>query len=90
MPWLAIDPKPLVGERAFDTAWLLRDRRASIAADPHPRRRMLRRLDLLSAELGLDQERMRRWGIARAVAWGIDAGGGRGGHIECARLLMAA
>jgi streptomycin 6-kinase len=35
-PWLAIDPKPLVGERAFDTAWLLRDRRASILTDPAP------------------------------------------------------
>jgi len=61
--WLAIDPKPIVGERAFDTAWLLRDRRASFSADLHPRRRMRRRLDLLSAELGLDRERVRRWGI---------------------------
>jgi streptomycin 6-kinase len=89
-PWLAIDPKPLVGERAFDTAWLLRDRRASILADPHPRRRMCRRLDLLSAELGLDRERMRRWGAARALAWGIDAHRVHNGHVECARLLLRA
>jgi len=83
-PWLAIDPKPLVGERAFDTAWLLRDRRASIAADPHPRRRMRRRLDLLSSELGLDRGRIRGWGIARALAWGIEAGVQRG---QIARVL---
>jgi streptomycin 6-kinase len=89
-PWLAIDPKPLVGERAFDTAWLLRDRRASILADPHPRRRMRRRLDLLSAELGLDRERMRGWGIARALAWSIDAQRVHSGHVECARLLLRA
>src|SRR5438045_3787982 len=57
--WLAIDPKPLVGERAFDTAWLLRDRRASVVADARPSRRLRRRLDLLSAELELDRERMR-------------------------------
>jgi streptomycin 6-kinase len=88
-PWLAIDPKPLVGERAFDTAWLLRDRRASILTDPHPHRRMRRRLDLLCGELGLERERMRGWGIARALAWGIDTGGVQRGHIECARLLLA-
>ena len=35
-PWLAIDPKPLVGEREFDTASLLRDRRWELRADPHP------------------------------------------------------
>jgi streptomycin 6-kinase len=107
-PWLAIDPKPLIGERAFDTAWLLRERRASILTDPHPHRRMRRRLDLLSSELDLDRERIRGWGVARALAWGIDAGGVRGrgiarmrawgidgsgihrGHIDCARLLLAA
>jgi streptomycin 6-kinase len=89
-PWLAIDPKPVVGERAFDTAWLLRDRRASTEADPHPRRRMRRRLDLLSAELGLDRERMRAWGVARAVTWGLDAGRDHRAHIDGARVLLTA
>jgi len=89
-PWLTIDPKPVVGERAFDVAWLLRDRRASILVDAHPRRRMRRRLDLLSSELGIDRERMRRWGIARALAWAIEHEGVHRGHIECARLLLAA
>jgi streptomycin 6-kinase len=86
--WLAIDPKPLVGERAFDTAWLLRDRRASVAVDAHPGRRLRRRLDVLSAELELDRERMRRWAIARMVTWALDAGRVNG-HVDCARLLLA-
>lgn len=89
-PWLAIDPKPLIGERAFDTSWLLRDRRASTASEAHPHRRMRRRLDLLSAQLDLDRERMRAWGVARAVAWGLDAGRDHRAHIECARLLLGA
>ena len=89
-PWLAIDPKPLVGERAFDTAWLLRNRRASVVTDRHPRLRMRRRLDLLAAELALDRERMRAWGVARAVAWGLDSGRAHRGHIEYARLLLTA
>ena len=58
-PWLAIDPKPIVGEREFDTAALLRDGPGDLT----------RRLDLLSGELGLDRERMRAWGIVHAVAW---------------------
>ena len=32
-PWLAIDPKPLVGEREFDTASFLRDRRWELRND---------------------------------------------------------
>lgn len=58
-PWLAIDPKPIVGEREFDTAALLRDGPGDLGA----------RLDLLSGELGLDRERMRLWGVVHAVAW---------------------
>lgn len=71
-PWLAIDPKPLLGERAFDVASLLRDRRPALAVDPAPQRRIRRRLDLLSAELELDRERMRGWGIVHALVWGLD------------------
>jgi streptomycin 6-kinase len=51
-PWLAIDPKPLVGDRAFDAASLLRDR--------------------LSEALDLDRERMRRWAVVHALAWGME------------------
>jgi streptomycin 6-kinase len=71
-PWLAIDPKPLVGERAFDVASLLRDRRPELARDPAPVRRMRRRLDRLAGELGLDRERMRRWAVVHALAWGME------------------
>jgi streptomycin 6-kinase len=71
-PWLAIDPKPLVGERAFDAASLLRDRRGELATEPYPVRRMRRRLDQLADALGLDRERMRRWAVVHALAWGME------------------
>ena len=79
-PWLAIDPKPLLAERAFDTASLLRDRRDELALEPHPERRLRCRLDQLSAELGLDRERMRGWSIVHAIAWNGDEQ-----MIACAR-----
>jgi streptomycin 6-kinase len=81
-PWLAIDPKPLVGEREFDTASLLRDRRAELVDDPKPQDRIRRRLDQLSADLELDRERMRGWGVAHALAWATTPA-----MIACARWL---
>ena len=69
--WLAIDPKPVVGEPAFDVASLLRDRRPELLADPSPLRRVRRRLDVVCDELGLDRERARGWALVHAVAWGL-------------------
>jgi streptomycin 6-kinase len=87
-PWLAIDPKPLVGEREFDAASLLRDRRDQLVSDPRPRRRVRRRLDQLAADLDLDRERMRGWGIAHALAWGVSARGRvEADMVACARWL---
>ena len=89
-PWLAIDPKPLVGEREFDAASLLRDRRDELMADPRPQRRVRRRLDFLAAELGLDRERMRRWGVVHALAWGVSGiGKVEEDMLACARWLAA-
>jgi streptomycin 6-kinase len=88
-PWLAIDPKPLVGEREFDAASLLRDRRWLLGGTDDTTR-IRRRLDLLTYELGLDRERTRRWGIAHALAWGFSGRKVEDDMIECARLLAAA
>ena len=71
-PWLAIDPKPLVGEREFDAGGYLRDRRELLLRSGAVRL-VRRRLDALVAELGISRERTRRWGIAHALAWGISA-----------------
>jgi streptomycin 6-kinase len=87
--WLAVDPKPLVGERAFDVASLLRDRREDLARDPDAVTRIRRRLDFFSDRLGLARDRVRGWGIAHALAWGFEGGRPLGGHIECARLLAS-
>ena len=81
-PWLAIDPKPLVGEREFDLASLIRDTRERI-----DERRVRRRLDLLSELLGLDRERMRCWAIVHALAWGVEGDQADAAMIMCARWL---
>jgi streptomycin 6-kinase len=83
-PWLAIDPKPIVGEPAFDVASLLRDRRWSI-----DQRTIQRRLELLAAELDLERDRMQGWGLVHALHWGIGPEKIEPEMVECARLLAA-
>ena len=66
-PWLAIDPKPLVGEREFGLAPIIRSTELG-----EGKRETIRRLDRLTSELGLDRERARLWCIAQTVAWSVD------------------
>jgi streptomycin 6-kinase len=65
-PWLAIDSKPIVAEPAYDVVPAVRDldEDGRITAAE-----MRRRLDRLSALLGVDRERVRRWTIAKHLAW---------------------
>lgn len=71
-PWLAIDPKGVVGEPAYDTGALLYNPTELLDA-PRPARVLERRIDQLAEELDLDRTRVRGWGISRAVLaayWG--------------------
>lgn len=63
-PWLAIDPKPLVGEAEFAVAPLCRD--YDLGHTPEAARR---RFDEAVETLGLDRERTRGWAVAQTVAW---------------------
>jgi streptomycin 6-kinase len=87
---LAIDPKPLAGEAAFDCAGLIRDRRPALLAHPHPRMVLERRLDILTRTLSLDRERVRAWAIAHALAWGLEERAVHPAHLACAEWLSLA
>ena len=87
---LAIDPKPLAGEAAFDCASLIRDRRETLLAHPHPGRVLARRLDVLTRTLGLDRERVRAWAIAHALAWGLEERTVHPAHLAVAEWLALA
>lgn len=84
-PWLAIDPKPLVGEREFGLAPLVRGRELG-----HDRVSVVHRLDRLSSELGLDRERARGWAIAQTLAWGWDGAKSLASHVEVVEWLVQA
>ena len=82
--WLVIDPKPLVGEREFALAPIIRSFELG-----HSRPDVLERLDRLTSDLGLDRERARGWTIGQTIAWSIDSDF-RATHAETARWLLEA
>ena len=62
-----IDPKPLLGEREFGLAPVVRG-----AELGHGREHVLHRLDRLSSELRLDRRRACGWTFVQTLAWSID------------------
>jgi streptomycin 6-kinase len=79
-PWLAIDPKPFIGDPAYDATQHLFNCRARLLADPAGT--IHRFADLLE----IDGERVRRWAFARAAA---ESGGDWESMIPVARALGA-
>jgi streptomycin 6-kinase len=69
-PWLAIDPKPLVGDPAFDAAQLLLGS-VDPRNQPGARRILARRVEELAGRLQLDASRIKAWAHARAVEWAL-------------------
>jgi streptomycin 6-kinase len=91
-PWLAIDPKGLVGEPAYESgAWLRNP--LDLLELSQPGRLLARRIDQLSELLGLDRARVRGWGLAQAMLsawWSVeDFGEVSEFAITCAELLAA-
>jgi streptomycin 6-kinase len=90
-PWLAIDPKGILGEPAYEVGALLRNPLPQLLELPNPGQAMARRVAQLAEELELDRERVRGWGLAQAVLsawWSVeDHGHGWEGAIACAELL---
>jgi streptomycin 6-kinase len=91
-PWLAIDPKPLVGERAYDLAWLAQDRLETLSGVPGPGAAARRRLQRLSDAVDVDRERLRGWTLFRTVEaglWSLEVGdtGQAALYLEFAAML---
>jgi streptomycin 6-kinase len=91
-PWLAIDPKPLVGERAYDLAWLAQDRLETLSGAPGPQATARRRLHQLSESVEVDRDRLRGWTLFRTVAagaWSLEVGDTRQAtlYLEFAAML---
>jgi len=82
-PWLVIDPKPLVGEREFAVASIVRDDALGLT-----RQRVQARLETLVQALGLDRERTIGWTVAQTIAWSITPEGALPGHLDAVRWIL--
>jgi len=87
-PWLAIDPKGVVGEAEYEVGAFVRNR---LLPGTSPERLLARRLDQFAHELGFDRERILGWSFAQAVLsawWSYEDSGYFGDEaIFCANLL---
>ncbi|MGY5035037.1 aminoglycoside phosphotransferase family protein [Streptomyces sp. 900116325] len=72
-PWLTVGPEPLVGERAYDLARLVRDRVEDLIASPGGAATARRRVNKLADSLDVDRERLHGWTLFRAVESGTRA-----------------
>ncbi|MEO3977358.1 aminoglycoside phosphotransferase family protein [Streptomyces sp. CAU 1734] len=73
VPWLTVGPDPLVGERAYDLARLVRDRVEDLIAAASGPSVARRRVNKLADSLEVDPERLRKWALFRAVESGMRA-----------------
>jgi streptomycin 6-kinase len=78
-PWLVIDPKPFIGDRAFDATQHLSNCKGRLRSDP------MGTVEQFADLLGVDHERIRLWLFARVAAeprasWDQDS-------VALARLL---
>jgi streptomycin 6-kinase len=76
-PWLVIDPKPFVGDRAYDATQHLFNGLERLAASPEAT------IARVADRVGVDRERVRLWTFARAAAEP------RRGWTRCRRFALA-
>jgi len=68
--WVAIDPKPMTGDPAYDL-WPLLEQIDDPYARSDPARALRDRIALLADELELDADRIAAWCVARKVEWAL-------------------
>jgi len=68
-PWLAIDPKPLVGDPAYDLAQWLGNRCEAAEQASHPVTAIRQQIDRFSDLLGLDPARVAGWAFVKSIGW---------------------
>ena len=71
-PWLAIDPKGVIGEREYDVGAFMRNPWGAVTPEFNELKRLLaRRVDVFVEMLGFECERVIGWSLAQAMlsAW---------------------
>ncbi|MEV5494498.1 aminoglycoside phosphotransferase family protein [Nonomuraea fuscirosea] len=92
-PWLAIDPKPLAGDPAFELLPALHNRWDEVLATGDAPREVLRRFDFMVDALGLDRRRAAGWTLGRVLEnllWYLEDGHALNGvQVQVAMAMRA-
>lgn len=90
-PWLALDPKGVIGEREFEVGALLLNPDLDRFDRAGLKRLQARRIAILAEMLGFQRQRILRWGVTRAVLsswWSLeDNDSFEGNGLRCAEVL---
>jgi streptomycin 6-kinase len=90
-PWLAIDPKGVVGEPAYEISAFMTNPFPQLLQYPNPERFLRLRADQFAEALGLERARLTGWAFAQAIlsGWWSYEDHGRGWEyfISCAEIL---
>jgi streptomycin 6-kinase len=68
-PWMAIDPKPLLGDPAYDLAQYLANYSELAEASGDPKAFFSDAIAFFSRRLGLDPYRIAAWAFVKAIGW---------------------
>jgi streptomycin 6-kinase len=90
--WRAIDAKGVVGDPGYETGLLFYNPMPLLARAPNPRKLLARRVDQLAAELAMERERIRGWGLAQCMLscwWHMEDGYRELPHdvLACAEIM---
>ncbi len=88
--WVAIDPKGVGGEPAYEVARFLHNP-PGVLAQPGAARLVRQRVDVMTEALALDRRRVLAWGFCKTILsawWGVEDGEGDLTYIlACADLM---
>lgn len=89
--WLAIDPKGVVGELAFECGAFIRNPMPQLLNSPHLDKLLSNRFDQFSKELDIDRQRLVDWCFVQSILaaiWAIeDESDMWTAWLECAKLI---
>lgn len=91
-PWLAIDPKPMAGDPAFEVAPALWNRVDELGTGSQIRWSLRRRLEIICERAGIDEGRARAWTIVREAdnALGFAADPANRDRVSLAVMIIKA
>jgi streptomycin 6-kinase len=88
--WLAIDPKGVIGEPAYEVGAFVRNPMPDLLQQPEPAKIIAHRLDLFADILKIDKQRLKNWSYVQAVlaaCWAVEDGEPSQPFMQCAEII---